>query len=372
LDLELITSFFAGAVLLIGFLSLLNPLAARLSLVDRADSERKQDLGAVPLMGGVAIYLSLFAILILTPLDTDAIPYPDDFWPVVGVLLAVLVMTHAFDDIHGINPVVRLALDGAIGVMLCTLALLQLNTLGYLFGPGETTMGRWAIPMTVFSFVAASNAFNMTDGIDSLCTGLAMICFLTIIALLLESGDPGAAGLIKLSMLVIFILLPMYAANLGMLGTRLRSFLGDSGARLIGFMAGIALIYSAGQNYINPVIAYFPIAVPVCDCLILMGRRVADRRSPLSSDRLHLHHLLMDCGFSMHQTRYLILLLAMLLSGIGFSLQYFDVREWIVSIVVVVSFWCFIGLRVTLVTLARRKSLRTNISGDHDGRIQSA
>lgn len=174
--------------------------------------------------------------------------------------------------------------------MLCTIALLKLDTLGKLFGDSETTMERWAIPMTVFSFVAASNSSNMTDSIDSLYTGLRIICFSTIIALLLGNGNPESQGLVELCKLVIFALLPMYLDNLDLLGDRLKSFLGDSGARLIGFMAAIALIYYANKNYIHPVMAQFSLAVLVCDCLILMRGRAFDRRSLLSTDRWHLHH----------------------------------------------------------------------------------
>jgi UDP-GlcNAc:undecaprenyl-phosphate/decaprenyl-phosphate GlcNAc-1-phosphate transferase len=356
LNLELFASYGAAAVLIIGFLSLLNPIAESIRLVDHPDGERKQHAGAIPLMGGTALFFTLFIILVLTPLDTNAIGYPTDFWPSVGFLLGVLVLTHAFDDIHAISAVVRLALDGAIGVLLCTIGLLQIDTLGFLFGSAETTMGRWAIPMTVFSFIAASNAFNMTDGIDSLCTGLGIVCFTTIIALLVHGGSTEAEGLVELCVLVIFTLLPLYLANLGLLGHRLRSFLGDSGARLIGFMAAIVLIYAAKMNYIDPVMAYFPMAVPVCDCLILMAVRVMDKRSPLSADRLHLHHLLTDCGLSTGATRHTILGIAVLLSVIGFSLQYYNVTEWVVSIVVVVSFWSFIGLRWTLRKLATQSS----------------
>lgn len=349
MNLELVATYGATAVLLIGFLSLLNPLASRINLVDQPDGDRKQHIGAIPLMGGVALYLTFFTIFILTSLDTDAVLYPQDFWVTVGLLLAVLVFTHAFDDVYGIDAIVRLAIDGAIGVLLSAVALLQLDTLGYLFGPSEMTLGRWAVPMTVFCFIAASNAFNMVDGIDSLCSGLGILCFGTIIVLLMDGGHPESTGLIILCTIVIFALVPMYLANLGLLGVRLKSFLGDSGARLIGFIAAIALIYAAKHEYIKPVIAYFPIAVPVCDCLILMGSRVRKKRSPFSADRLHLHHLLLDCGFTTNATRYTIISIGILLSMLGFLLQHYDVAEWIVSMTVVVSFWCFMALRWILV-----------------------
>jgi UDP-GlcNAc:undecaprenyl-phosphate GlcNAc-1-phosphate transferase len=352
MNLELLVTYIATALLLIGFLFLLNPVAKAIKLVDSPDGERKQHVGAIPLMGGIALYLTLLTIFVFTSLDTEAIPSPTDFWTTIGLLLAVLVFTHAFDDVYGIDAIVRLAIDGAIGVLLSAVALLQLDTLGYLFGPSEMTLGRWAVPMTVFCFIAASNAFNMVDGIDSLCSGLGILCFSTIIVLLLDSGNPEALGLIKLCMLMICALVPMYLANLGLLGVRLKSFLGDSGARLIGFIAAIALIYAARYEYIKPVIAYFPIAVPVCDCLILMGSRVRKKRSPLSADRLHLHHLFLDSGYSANATRYIIISIGILLSLLGLLLQNYDVAEWIVSITVVVSFWCFMAMRWYLIRWA--------------------
>jgi len=356
MNLELIATYGATAVLLIGFLSLLNPLASRINLVDHPDGDRKQHTGAIPLMGGVALYLTFFTIFILTSLDAEAIPYPQDFWVTVGLLLGVLVFTHAFDDVYGIDAIVRLAIDGAIGVLLSAVALLQLDTLGYLFGPSEMTLGRWAVPMTVFCFIAASNAFNMVDGIDSLCSGLGILCFSTIIVLLMDGGHPDASGLIILCTVVICALVPMYLVNLGYLGSRLKSFLGDSGSRLIGFIAAIALIYAAKHEYIKPVIAYFPIAVPVCDCLILMGSRVRKKRSPLSADRLHLHHLFLNYGFTVNATRSIIISLGILLSLLGFLLQHYDVAEWIISMTVVVSFWCFMGMRWYLIRLALRRA----------------
>ncbi len=354
LNLELIATFAATTVLLLGFLSLINPLATAVKLVDHPDGDRKQHDGLVPLTGGAALLLTFFTIFILTPIDTQAIGYPLDFWPTVGVLLTVLVAAHVIDDVLDIDAVVRLGIDGTIGVLLCTLALLQLDTLGYLFGPAEMTLGRWAVPMTVFSFVAASNAFNWTDGIDSLCSGLGIVCFATLIALLRETSRTDVEGLVDLCILIITALIPMYMANLGLFGRRLKSFLGDSGARLIGFIAAIVLIYAARKGMIDPVVAYFPIAVPVCDCLILMAVRISQKRSPLSADRLHVHHLMMNVGLSATMTRHLLLLIGLLLGALGVMLQYLDVEEWLISIVVVVSFWLFIALRVVLVKLASR------------------
>ncbi len=216
-------------------------------------------------------------------------------------------------------------------------------------------MGRWAIGMTVFSFIAASNAFNMTDGINSLCTGLGIVSFVTFMVLLIEGNPNVPLAMLKLCTVIIGALAAMYLANLGVFGDRVRAFLGDSGARLIGFFTAVVLIYCAKEELIRPVIVYFPIAVPVCDCLILMGHRVMKGRSPLSADRLHLHHLLLDVGCSPNQTRHIILALAVVMSSLGLAMQHYQITEWKVSVTIVVSYWCFIGLRRILIILGARR-----------------
>ena len=91
-----------------------------------------------------------------------------------------------------------------------------------------------------------------------------------------------------------------WLANLGMLGARLKTFLGDAGATLLGFLVGVALIQSsqAPVAIIEPVFVVWCVAVPVIDTLQVMYHRLRDGRSIFDSDRLHLHYRLVDAGYS--------------------------------------------------------------------------
>ena len=351
LETAYLVSYIASFVLVLLALAIINPIAIEKDLVDKPDGDRKQNVTAVPLTGGMAIFAALAITLAFSPIAQEAVPYPLDFFPLTGTLLALLILAHVLDDVYDIAAVVRLTLDGLIGILISSIGLLQITTLGYLFGPSEMTLGRWSILMTIFSFIAASNAFNMTDGIDGLCVGLGIICFATILALLLETRNPDAVGVARFCMVMICALLAMYIANLGYLGKRFRAFLGDSGARLIGFIAAITLMYIAKEGFVDPVIVYFPIAVPVCDCLILMGSRALQKRSPLSADRLHMHHLLLDFGLSQNLARAAIFLLALSLSALGYLLQNMDVVEWQISITIVASFFSVMAIRQFLIRM---------------------
>ncbi len=339
------------------FLILLRPAAKQINLIDHPDQKRKHHNGSVPLTGGIAILLSLLLAFSLNSITSNDLAMSPTFWPVIGLLLTFLVMTHAIDDILDLNATARLFVDGTLALCICTWAMVKIATLGELFGMGEVTLGRFGVAMTVFSFIAASNAFNMTDGIDSLCTGFGLIAFTTLMILLAINGDPSATPLINVLGIIVFALVPMYLANLGRLGIELRSFLGDSGARLIGFVAAITVIMAASQRFIDPVFAFFPIAIPVCDCLVLMAVRSAEKRSPFSADRLHLHHLLVDNGLSTCQARRAELGMGVVFAAIGIALHASGAREWVVTTLVVSLFAGFIALRFWLAARARTQPL---------------
>src|SRR5690606_20985704 len=62
------------------------------------------------------------------------------------------------------------------------------------------------------------------------------------------------------------------------------------------------VLYLASEGRPAPAVSCLTLAwlvvVPICDTLSLMVRRIAAGRNPFSSDRWHLHHLLLDCGAS--------------------------------------------------------------------------
>jgi UDP-GlcNAc:undecaprenyl-phosphate GlcNAc-1-phosphate transferase len=96
-------------------------------------------------------------------------------------------------------------------------------------------------------------------------------------------------------------------------------FMGDSGAMLIGLLLASAGIVSTGQitsglydraNGIPTIIPILlPFAVlflPLLDLCLAVVRRTALGRSPWSADRGHLHHKLMDIGYS-HRASVLLM-----------------------------------------------------------------
>ena len=133
---------------------------------------------------------------------------------------------------------------------------------------------------TVLCLVGLQNAINMADGENGLAIGLSVLW----VALLLMSAPPHMVPL-----LIVFLISLLIALVFNLAG---RLFLGDSGAYAIGIAIGLVTLYVYGVEFArlpaDMVMLWF--LVPVIDTLRLMLVRGLSGRSPLRSDRNHLHH----------------------------------------------------------------------------------
>jgi UDP-GlcNAc:undecaprenyl-phosphate GlcNAc-1-phosphate transferase len=142
------------------------------------------------------------------------------------------------------------------------------------------------------------NALNMADGVDGLAGGQALVSLLLFCGFALYAGNDASA----------VRLLAVAAAVAGFLCWNLRRpglaraevFLGDAGSMLLGFIiawSAVRLSQSAAHP-VSPVLGPWTIALPLIDCCSLILRRLREGRSPFAADRNHMHHLLLDAGYS--------------------------------------------------------------------------
>ena len=84
-------------------------------------------------------------------------------------------------------------------------------------------------------------------------------------------------------------------------------FMGDTGSLLIGAINAILVIkfinVASSTDTISPLISspaigFTILMIPLLDTLRVFAIRIFKRRSPFSPDRNHIHHLLLDRGFS--------------------------------------------------------------------------
>jgi len=285
----LLSAFVFAAVLVGG----LKPVALRLGLVDQPGG-RKQHEGAVPLVGGMAMFggFSIVSLFLFS-----SIPY----LPVLLLGAGILVVTGLLDDRLDLSPVTRIILQSTAILFMVYGANTVVHDLGDLLFVGSITLGYVAVAFTVFGVVGVINAINMTDGLDGLAGSLALIMTLALAVVAWNAGlEPERDLLLTLA----FTILGFLAFNARTpWQSRARVFMGDAGSMFLGFVLAWFLVHlSQGETRaMAPVTALWIIALPLLDTVTVMVRRVRNGISPFQSDRDHLHHLLLRAGFSVTQ-----------------------------------------------------------------------
>jgi UDP-GlcNAc:undecaprenyl-phosphate GlcNAc-1-phosphate transferase len=276
-----------------------------LGLVDRPD-QRKQHLGEVPLVGGLAIFTGMIA---------GAICYGafDGFERGLLGTAAVLALLGALDDRFGLSVRDRLLIQTIAILTVIASSGVYIHTLGHIFGH-DVVLGWLGVPMTVLAVIGLVNAFNMMDGIDGLAGSLTLVSIASVI--LFASPTP-LRGVIMLLALLAAATLPYLVVNLGFVGGKV--FLGDAGSTLIGYLLAWVLIRLSQipDTHLSPVDVLWCVALPVFDTLAVMYRRMRAGRSPFNPDRGHIHHILLGAGLRPRATLVALVALAASLASIG-------------------------------------------------------
>lgn len=273
---------------------LLKPISGSLGLLDHPD-KRKDHVGAIPLVGGIAIWIAFTISLLFMGIT-----------PKLGVLIAsggLLMLVGAVDDAKDLKPKLRLLLHVAAALIACVFGGIIVRTLGEIVIPGwELTLGYVAIPFTVFAFVAMVNAANMSDGLDGLC-GVQLLVPLAGLAVLSGLSEdqehflPLVAICGCLSGFLFFNLRTPWRE-------RANIFLGDAGSNFLGFLLAWFLIdMSQGEDpVLKPVAVLWFALLLIYDSLEVIARRLLRGQSPFAADKEHLHHVFLLARFSMSET----------------------------------------------------------------------
>jgi len=274
--------------------NVLRVMAKRFDLVDKP-TLRKKHKGDIPLVGGVAIFVSFCVAQSLFGLNHGTtLPFL--------VLACCLVIIGVIDDYAQLGSQIRLVVQALIALGMIYLTGLEINNLGNLVSLGPVYLGPWlGAFFTIFCTIGIVNSINMIDGVDGLAGTLVLIslsalCFLAWYAQILVE----ALMLLMLCACVSGFLL----FNARLIFKRAHVFLGDAGSMLLGFMLlwfFLKLSQSEHQT-LSPVGAGWVFGLPLIDTVVVMVKRILNGKSPFLADRTHLHHRLIDQGFSVNKT----------------------------------------------------------------------
>lgn len=262
----------------------------------------------IPQLGGVIIYFSFLISFLL-------------FAPKSEKLLALMLgLTFIFivgfvDDLKELSAKLKLFLQ----IIAATFIVLVGIKIQYVTNPAGGIGSMFYLAqagaiITIIWIVVITNAINLIDGLDGLCTGTTLIACSLFLALAYWERPTQAY--------IVILLGAVMGALIGFLPYNFfpaKIFLGDSGAYFLGFFLATISILGAFKS-VFALSIFFPIlvlGVPLFDTFFSIFRRLKKGTTPFTADKEHLHHRLMDAGLSHKQTVIFIYLLNSLLGLIA-------------------------------------------------------
>jgi len=294
--------------------------ADQVGLVDRP-AGRKNHVHPTPVVGGIGVFVALCVSWIwLQGGEVSS--------AVLGFCIAggLLVLVGSIDDVRDLSWRLRFPAQIVAALILCAFGT-QLTQLAPLDARPSLELGLLSIPFTVFAVVGLINAVNMVDGIDGLAGSIVAATLLLMAGLAALGGN---WGLFSLLLVAATSVLAFLGFNLRLPGrSTALTFLGNSGSALLGLLIAWSAIELTHGDHApwTPALAPWLVALPILDCLTLIGRRLAGGRSPFSADRMHFHHLLLDRGWSVNQVVLVGLAVHLALAGFGLLLLALGVSD---------------------------------------------
>ena len=354
--LVLAVSFVLAAVLV----PVAGAIARRFDILDHP-GPRKIHLRPTPRVGGIAVWAAFtivvvtgyfgFPVLARLSLVQEHLPGPvavlRESYRVEGKLLAVVLggavafVVGLLDDVLGrrFGPTGKLA-----GQALATLVLLSggVRTDFLLYEP-------FNVAVTLVWVIGITNAFNLLDNMDGLCTGVALVASFVLLlnAWLLGEFFINLVLLALVGSLLGFLVFNWYPASI---------FLGDCGSLFIGFtLAALTLleryVSRAPSTYFPVLMPVLVLALPILDTTTVVFIRLREHRPIYVGDSRHLSHRLVSLGMS---RRLAVLTIYVLALGIGLGSVALPHASLVVSVILLLQALVVIAVVLILLFFERR------------------
>ena len=270
------------------------------SLYDTVNA-RKIHSGNIPRLGGIAIALSFFITIIALFLFDNTLSLKNSLPLIISGIL--IFSFGILDDIIELRAIFKLIVQLAASTIVTTNGFYFHQIFGLIL-PKYVGMA-----FTFCWIIGIINAYNLIDGLDGLCGILAFSTLITLGTILFGSYTEGSAVCFVLAASVLgFLIFNWPAPNA-------KIFMGDTGSTFLGFILSTICIQGLFKGYaiISFIIPFLILGLPLFDTSVAILRRIHNKKPIMGADRGHLHHKLIDMGFSQKQTVAILYVIAMLL-----------------------------------------------------------
>jgi len=278
-------------------------IAIKVGIVDKPDEARRVHKKATPLLGGLAMFYGfIISVILFGNLNMN----------IRGIVLGALVIlvVGIIDDARQLSAKIKLPFQilAAIILVLHDVKIDVISVPTFISESGVLHLGFWGIPLTVLWVVGVTNAVNLIDGLDGLAAGVSSIACMSLFCIALIVGEHEVALITAALTGCCFGFLP-YNFNPA------KIFMGDTGSTFLGFILGSVSIMGLFKSYavISVVVPFLVLGLPLFDTGFAIFRRMKAGKPIMSPDREHLHHRVLDMGFSQKKTVGIIYLMCTVL-----------------------------------------------------------
>lgn len=259
--------------------------------------ERKIHKAHIPSLGGIGIF-SGFMLACLLAIHSSMASEFQYFFAAALVMFFLGVK----DDILVISPIKKFVGQVIATFLIVNKGGIQIKSMYGFLGVNELP-DMFSMLLTYFTILVVINSFNLIDGIDGLAGTLGIIAasFFGFYFLKANMVHYSVFSFALAGSLAAFLIFNFHPAKI---------FMGDTGSMLIGLVAAILVVKFIGvaqsplANFpivSAPAIGFTVLLIPLMDTLRVFAIRMFKRRSPFSPDRNHIHHLMIDKGWT-HKT----------------------------------------------------------------------
>lgn len=296
---SLIGAFIVAFVFSFASTPLVRKWAFKLKAVDVPKDGRRMHTHPIPRLGGLAIIFG-FTVAVLCFYRAPSRRIIASFIG-AGIIAAMGVV----DDIKALDAKPKFLIQilaACIVVIGGNLKIDVLTNPNFLSANPYWILPDWvSVPVTILWIVFITNAVNFIDGLDGLAAGVSAIMSVSLVFIALRVGEYPVALLGISLMGSCFGFLP-YNFNPA------KIFMGDTGSTFLGFLLATMSIQGVFKSYaiISFAVPLLILGLPLFDAVFAMLRRISKGQSPMKADRGHLHHRLIDMGFSQKQTVFIL------------------------------------------------------------------
>lgn len=256
-------------------------LSKYLNIYDKPDTIRKFHHGKPSIIGGVYLFINLIFFFLTSKIDYFS---NIDFFFINSTFIIGLILIFTvgiFDDKYNLKPELKLFL-----LTISVLIFLTLNqkfiveNINFESFKSNIQIQNFSLFFTVLCILLFMNSFNMMDGIN-LLAGVYSIIFLLYVLFFINFNH-------IILIIIIFLIFYLYLNNKNLI------FFGDSGSLLLSFLISVIIIFNHNIGNIFAEEIFILMLLPGLDMFRLFLNRAFNKKNPFSSDRNHLHHLLLN------------------------------------------------------------------------------